>query len=54
MDQMCSHCGQSLANSSTAVILHFASFFFSPEAGGTMLVQVYNIIFPELENKMGM
>lgn len=52
MDQMCSHSGQPLANSFIAVILHFASFFF-PKSWGTMLVQVYNIICPELENKMG-
>lgn len=48
MDQMCSHSGQPLANSFIAVILHFAS-----KSWGTMLVRVYNIICPELENKMG-
>lgn len=52
MDQLCSHSGQPLANSFIAVILHFASFFF-PKSWGTMLVQAYNIICPELENKMG-
>lgn len=53
MDQMCGHSGQSLANSFIAVILHFASFFLFPKSWGTMLLQVYNIISPELENKMG-
>lgn len=48
MDQLCSHSGQPLANSFIAVILHFAS-----KSWGTMLVRVYNIICPELENKMG-